>query len=243
MQSDAARLALLDGASTISRTLRSFVDDTRAAIASWGEAAVAVDVLERVASEDQYVYKQGKNKVVVNNFARRRPLQLQGSEVEFADQHVQLGIVLDTRYDGRAHLHHILSRGSSKMHLLLLELSTLGLPMHALLLSVRTRMLPSVAFGVELVVHTPCSDKQLNSMQASWMMKISGCALVPRVVYQRSPGRVPSCFGGVPQQTLGTAMRTQSSRMLKWSRPPGQQLCRRRNHALRFLRSLVWCRH
>ena len=180
--SDAARLALLDGASTISRTLRSFVDDTRVAIASWGEAAVAVDVLERVASEDQYVYKQGKNKVVVNNFARRRPLQLQGSEVEFADQHVQLGIVLDTRYDGRAHLHHILSRGSSKMHLLLLELSTLGLPMHALLLSVRTRMLPSVAFGVELVVHTPCSDKQLNSMQASWKKKISGCALVPRVV-------------------------------------------------------------
>ena len=33
--SDAARLALLDGASTISRTLRSFVDDTRVAIASW----------------------------------------------------------------------------------------------------------------------------------------------------------------------------------------------------------------
>ena len=28
MQSDAARLALLDGASTISRTLRSFVQDT-----------------------------------------------------------------------------------------------------------------------------------------------------------------------------------------------------------------------
>ena len=28
MQSDAARLALLDGASTISRTLRSFVEDT-----------------------------------------------------------------------------------------------------------------------------------------------------------------------------------------------------------------------
>ena len=68
------------------------------------------------------------------------------------------------------------------MHLLMLELSTLGLPMHALLLSVRTRMLPSVAFGVELVVHTPCSDKQLNSMQGSWMKKISGCALVPRVV-------------------------------------------------------------
>ena len=175
--------------------------------------------------------------MVVNNFARRRPLQLQGSEVEFADQHVHLGIALDTRYDGRTHLHHILSRGSSKMHLLMLELSTLGLRMHALLLSVRARMLS------QLLVHTPGSDKQLNSMQASWMKKISGCALVPRVVYQRSPGRVPSCFGGVPQQTLGTAMRTQSSRTLKWSRPPGQQLCRRRNHTLRFLRSLVWCRH
>ena len=37
------------------------------------------------------------------------PLQLQGSPVEFAEQRVQLGIMLDTRFDGRAHLHHILS--------------------------------------------------------------------------------------------------------------------------------------
>ena len=180
--SDAERLALLDGASTISRALRSFVDDTRVAVASWGQAAVAVDLLERVASEDQYVYTQGKNKVVVNSSAKRRPLQLHGSQVEFADQHVQLGVVLDTRYDGRSHLHHILSRGSSKMYLLMLELSMLGLPMHALLLSVRARLLPSVAFGVELVVHILCSEKQLNSMQASWMKKITGCALVPRAV-------------------------------------------------------------
>ena len=54
------------------------------------------------------------------------------------------------------------------MHLLMLELSTLGLRMHALLRSVRARMLS------QLLVHTPGSDKQLNSMQASWMKKISG---------------------------------------------------------------------
>ena len=180
--SDAARLALLDRASTISRALRSFVDDTRVAISSWGHAAIAVEMLEYAAAEDQYVYKQGKSKVLARDFSKRRPLQLQGSPVEFAEQHVQLGIMLDTRFDGRAHLHHILSRGSSRMHVLILELTMLGLPMHALLLSVRTRLIPAVAFGVELVVHIPYSDKQFNSTQASWMRKISGCNLVPRIV-------------------------------------------------------------
>ena len=183
--SDAARLALLDRASTISGTLRSFVDDTRVAISSWGHAASAVEMLEYAAAEDPYVYpayKQRKSKVLARDFSKRRPLQLQGSAVEFAEQHVQLGIMLDTRFDGRAHLHHILSRGSSRMLVLILELTMLGLPMHALLLSVRTRLIRAVAIGVELVVHIPYSDKQLNSMQASWMRKISGCNLVPRIV-------------------------------------------------------------
>ena len=60
--------------------------------------------------------------------------------------------MLDTRSDGRAHIHHTLFRGPSKMHVLILDLTMLGLPMHALLLSVRTRLVPAVAFGVELVV-------------------------------------------------------------------------------------------
>ena len=47
----AARLALLDQAFAVRCARRSFVDDTRVAIASWSQAAVAMGMLEHAAVE------------------------------------------------------------------------------------------------------------------------------------------------------------------------------------------------
>jgi len=60
--------------------------------------------------------------------------------------------------------------------------------MHALLLAVRTRMLPSVAHAIELTVQVPFFDKQINAMQASWFRKILGCKSAPRVVLMHELG-------------------------------------------------------
>ena len=60
--------------------------------------------------------------------------------------------------------------------------------MHALLLAVRTRMLPSVAHAIELTVQVPFFDKQINAMQASWFRKILGCKSAPRLVLMHELG-------------------------------------------------------
>ena len=85
------------------------------------------------------------------------------------------------------------------MHALILELTMLGLPMHALLLSVRTRLVPAVAFGVELVVHIPFSEKQLSSMQASWIKKLVALWCLGSF-----------CFGGLDSNTVCLRWRWQS---------------------------------
>ena len=113
---------------------------------------------------------------------------LQGSPVEFVDSHIQLGVSLGTQFDGRAHLQCIRARGATKMHILLAELSSAGFPMHALLLAVRTRTLPSVAHAIELTVQVPFFEKQINATQASWFRKILGCKSAPRVVLMHELG-------------------------------------------------------
>ena len=148
----------------------------------------ATDVLGEAASLDQYVYKAGKNCILAHGFAKVRPLVLQGSRVDFVDSHVQLGVSLGAQFDGRAHLQCILSRGPSKMHMLLTELSSAGFPMHALLLAFRTRLLPSASHAIELTVQVPFFEKQVNGLQASLLKKILRCYAVLRVVLMHELG-------------------------------------------------------
>eukprot|EP00435_Cladocopium_sp_Y103_P050340 s1589_g15.t1 len=185
---DTTRLALLDASSTLRRGVRSFVDDTRVPVGSHGHAKAAFQVLESVAAQEQYLYKPGKNHVVANGFYCRMPIPLQGSMVEYKDDAVQLGCAVDTRFDGTAHLHHILSRGPRKLHQLLGELVNLGLPFAAFRASMQTRMLPAAAFGLELVVRVPGFEKKLNAMQAFWFGTALGCVSVPRVVLMHEFG-------------------------------------------------------
>eukprot|EP00435_Cladocopium_sp_Y103_P071863 s2526_g38.t1 len=108
--------------------------------------------------------------------------------VEYKDDAVQLGCAVDTRFDGTAHLQHILTRGPRKLHQLLGEFVNLGLPLAAFKASMQTRMLPAAVFGVELVVHVPSFEKKANAMQALWFRTALGCVAVPRVVLMHEFG-------------------------------------------------------
>ena len=71
--SDTVRLILLVAASTVSRGVRSFVDDTRVPIFCHGHVVAALQVLDVQASKEQYRYKSDKCKVIAHNFGQRRP--------------------------------------------------------------------------------------------------------------------------------------------------------------------------
>ena len=111
---DSVRLALIDVSSPVRRNIRSFVDDTRVPVSSHQHAVAAFALLEKVSSEEQYLYKPGKNHIVAR-FAWREPIQLQGFMVQYVDSTVQLGYSIDHSFDGSSHLHHILARGNGKM--------------------------------------------------------------------------------------------------------------------------------
>eukprot|EP00435_Cladocopium_sp_Y103_P075802 s164_g65.t1 len=185
---DTIRLALLDAASSVRRHVRSFVDDTRVPVASHGHAVAAFKTLEEVASLEQYLYKPGKNHIVACGFQHRAPIPLQGSTVEYTEEATQLGCSVNMQFDGSAHLQFILSRGPGKMFQLMGELVSLGLPFAAVRASLMNRVLPSAAFGIELVVHVPGFEKKLNSLQAFWLRKALGCGQIPRVVLMREFG-------------------------------------------------------
>eukprot|EP00435_Cladocopium_sp_Y103_P056982 s223_g19.t1 len=170
--SDTTRLILLDLASSIRRSMRSFVDDTRVPVCSHGHAAAAIQLLDTVASEEQYMYKAGKCKIVANGFVHRKPISLQGSLVEYSDNAVQLGCCVDSKYDASAHLSLILTKGRQKMAQLQSDMLHLGLPMQALMAAVFSRVQPAATYGMELVVHLPGFEKQLNGLQATWMKKL-----------------------------------------------------------------------
>ena len=180
--SDTCRLTLLDLASPVRRSVRSFMDDTRIPVASHGHASCALNVLQNVAALEQYMYKPSKCSVVASGFSQRAPINLQGSAVHYVTDAVQLGISLDTRFDGAAHLQLIMARGPGRMKCLIAELVNLGMPMQALLSSMRTRLTPAVTFGIELVIQIPYAEKHLNGLQAKWMRAALGCLTVPRVV-------------------------------------------------------------
>ena len=152
--SDTVRLILLDAASTVSRGVRSFVDDTRIPISCHGHA-VALQVLDGQASKEQYRYKSDKCKVIAHNFGQRRPIPLQDGHVQYSQSAVQLACSVDVLFDGSAHLSAILAKGSHKFPVLLGQMVSMKLPMLALLRAVRVRMIPAVMFGVELVVNVP----------------------------------------------------------------------------------------
>ena len=133
--SDTCRLILLDLAAPTKRSIRSFMDDTRIPMASHGHATRAINLLQHVAALEQYMYKPSKCSIVASGFSQRAPVMLQGQEVNYCNEAVQLGISLDTRFDGGAHLQLLMSRGPGRMKCLLAELINLGMPMQALLTS------------------------------------------------------------------------------------------------------------
>ncbi|CAE7837306.1 unnamed protein product [Symbiodinium sp. CCMP2592] len=186
--SDTCRLILLDLAAPTKRSIRSFMDDTRIPVASHGHARRAVNLLQDVAALEQYMYKPSKCSIVASGFSQRAPVMLQGQKVNYCNEAVQLGISLDTRFDGAAHLQLIMSRGPGRMKCLLAELINLGMPMQALLTSMRTRMTPAATFGIELVVQVPYADKHLNALQAKWLRTALGCYSVPRIVMMAELG-------------------------------------------------------
>ena len=128
------------------------------------------------------MYKPSKCSIVASGFSQRAPVMLQGQKVSYCNEAVQLGISLDTRFDGGAHLQLLMSRGPGRMKCLHAELINLGMPMQALLTSMRTRMIPAATFGIELVVQVPYADKHLNALQAKWLRAALGCHSVPRIV-------------------------------------------------------------
>ena len=186
--SDTCRLILLDLAAPTKRSIRSFMDDTRIPVASHGHATRAINLLQHVAALEQYMYKPSKCSIVASGFSQRAPVMLQGQEVNYCNEAVQLGISLDTRFDGGAHLQLLMSRRPGRMKCLLAELINLGMPMQALLTSMRTRMTPAATFGIELVVQVPYADKLLNALQAKWLRSALGCHSVPRVVMMAELG-------------------------------------------------------
>ena len=93
--SDTVRLILLDAASTVSRGVRSFVDDTRVPIFCHGHVVAALQVLDVQASKEQYRYKSDKCKVIAHNFGQRRPIPLQDGLVQYSQSAVQLGCSVD----------------------------------------------------------------------------------------------------------------------------------------------------
>ena len=186
--SDTCRLILLDLAAPTKRSIRSFMDDTRIPVASHGHATRAINLLQHEAALEQYMYKPSKCSIVASGFSQRAPVMLQGQEVNYCNEAVQLGISLDTRFDGGAHLQLLMSRGPGRMKCLLAELINLGMPMQALLTSMRTRMTPAATFGIELVVQVPYADKLLNALQAKWLRSALGCHSVPRVVMMAELG-------------------------------------------------------
>jgi len=186
--SDTCRLILLDLAAPTKRSIRSFMDDTRIPVASHGHARRAIDLLQHVVPPEQYMYKPSKCSIVASGFSQRAPVMLQGQEVNYCNEAVQLGISLDTRFDGEAHLQLLMSRGPGRMKCLVAELMNLGMPMQALITSMRTRMTPAATFGIELVVQMPYADKHLNALQAKWLRSALGCHSVPRVVMMAELG-------------------------------------------------------
>lgn len=123
-------------------------------------------VFESVAARKKYLYKPGKTFVVANGFSSRTPLALQRPTVEHQHDAVQLGCAADIRFDGTAHLQHILSRGPRKLHQLLGGRVNVALPFAALKTSRQTRMLPAPAFGLGLVVRMPGFETKRDALQA-----------------------------------------------------------------------------
>ena len=129
------------------------MDDTRVPVSSHQHAVAAFALLEKVASEEQYLYKPGKNNIVASRFVWCEPIQLQGFMVQYVDSTMQLGYSIDHSFDGSSHLHHILARGNGKMIQLLADMKTLRMPMQALIHTFHTRLMPAILYGVELTVH------------------------------------------------------------------------------------------
>jgi hypothetical protein len=180
---DTARLLLLDLASTIRQEPRSFVDDTHCPVASQGHAARAIQVMEDVASEEQYCYKSDKMKITAKAFTRKQPIDLQGAPVNYADSVVALGFTSPQDYTGECHLAAILKQGRSTFARVYASFAASGLPMQAMLKAMPQRITPASLFGGQLIIHNPSTVKLVNKLQAQWMHTILGVHKnLPRIV-------------------------------------------------------------
>eukprot|EP00435_Cladocopium_sp_Y103_P034757 s2453_g9.t1 len=151
--SDTTQFILLDLASNLRKSMRSFVDDSGVPVCSHGHAAAAIQFRDTVAAEEQYMYKAGKCKIVANGFVHKKPISLQGSLAQCSDNAVQLGCCVDSKYDASAQLSLILTQGRQKMAQLQSDMLNLGLPVQALVAALLSRVQP----GSDLWHGTGCA--------------------------------------------------------------------------------------
>ena len=182
-QDDTTRLILLDLASPLRRTIRSFMDDTRCPVASHGHAVNSSGILEDVASRQQHCYKADKMAITAQGFSRTRPIPLQGGLVQYTDRHTSLGNTVAAAPTGIDHLTVITKRSKQRLVQFITYCECAGLSMAVLLLALDARFMPEVCHGIELVMHYPNAPKLLNALQASWLHQIIGLQnKMPRVV-------------------------------------------------------------
>jgi hypothetical protein len=168
--SDAARLCLLDCASTVEVGLLQYSDDNKVKGSSDGMLDVAVSCLAEAVTEirGEQRYGPGKGEFMV----RQLPPQPPRGAAKQCAVHKGLGAPIDAALRLTPLLRQVEERGVHSWRSLLCAAEGLGLPPEVLLTALRKRVEPKSTYAALFLVVRPDWQKRRDAMQDRWIMSL-----------------------------------------------------------------------